>query len=82
MCGRRVEQSLRTVLVEEAANARFRVRDLHSEPVPGGLARIGADLVLVGRDDKRIEDVINRLAIKPGVRSMHWQLERSASHFE
>jgi len=82
LCARRAEQGLRTLLVEEASNARFRVRDLHSEPVPTGLSRVGADLVLVGRDDKRIEGVINRLAVKPGVRSMHWQLERSASHFE
>jgi putative Mg2+ transporter-C (MgtC) family protein len=82
LCRRQVEQVLRSLLVEEAINARFRVRDLHSEPAPGGLSRVGADLVLVGRDDKRIEEVINRLAVKPGVRSMHWQLERSASHFE
>jgi uncharacterized membrane protein YhiD involved in acid resistance len=82
LCTRRMEQPLRTALVEESSNARFRVRDLHSEPAPGGLSRVGADLVLVGRDDKRIEEVINRLAVKPGVRSIHWQLERSASHFE
>ena len=82
LCARRMEQAVRTVLVEEASNARFRVRDLHSEPAPGGLARISVDLVLVGRDDRRIEEVINRISVKPGVRSMHWQLERSASHFE
>ncbi|HTB22930.1 MAG TPA: MgtC/SapB family protein [bacterium] len=82
LCTHRGEHGLRTALLQEAANAKLRVRDLHSEAAPRGQSRVSVDFVLVGRDDKRIDDATLRLSAMPGVRSIRWQLERSASHFE
>jgi putative Mg2+ transporter-C (MgtC) family protein len=81
-CTRKAEQALRSGLLQEAAGANLRVRDLHSEAVDGGLSRLSAFLVLAGRDDRRMDGVVNRLGQLPGVRSIRWQIERRASHFE
>lgn len=82
LCTHRAEHGLRAALLQEAANAKLRVRDLRSEAAPRGQARVSVNFVLVGRDDKRIDDATVRLGGIPGVRSIRWQMERSASHFE
>ncbi|HZM02300.1 MAG TPA: MgtC/SapB family protein [Candidatus Saccharimonadales bacterium] len=82
LCTKRVEHGLRAYLLEEAGASKLRVRNLHSVAAHQGLMRISVELVVVGRDDKRIDDVTTLLSARPGVRSMRWQLDRSASHFE
>jgi putative Mg2+ transporter-C (MgtC) family protein len=81
-CTRRSEQTMRTLLLEEAAGSNLRVRDLHSETAGAGIVRISANLVMVGRDDKRVDALTSRVGLGAKLRSIHWQLERSASHFE
>jgi putative Mg2+ transporter-C (MgtC) family protein len=79
---KRGEEALRTHLVREATAAKLRVRDLHTEFVGRGQSRISANLVLAGRDDRRLDGVTERLGLLPGVKAVRWQMERSASHFE
>ena len=82
LCSRRSEHNLRSQLLKEAGEASVRVRDLHTEEVGRARSRISANLVLVGRDDKRIDTLVNHVGGLAGVRAMRWQLERRASHFE
>lgn len=81
-CPKRTEQSMRSLILQEAVAAGFRVRDLHSESGGEKLTLISANLVMTGRDDRRVDGLTDRVALGAGVRSIHWQLERSASHFE
>jgi hypothetical protein len=68
--------------VREASNEKVSVRDLHSEASGRGSSRVSAHLVLVGRDDRRMDGITNRLGKLRGVKNIRWQLERGASHFE
>jgi putative Mg2+ transporter-C (MgtC) family protein len=81
-CTKRVEHGVRAALLEEAGAAHLRVRNLQSDAAHQGLVRFSVDLVLVGKDDARIDELISRVSSRSGVRSMRWQLARSASHFE
>jgi putative Mg2+ transporter-C (MgtC) family protein len=82
LCVRAAEQRFRAGLIQEAASAKLRVRDVHSESTGRGLVRISADLVIPGRDDKRLAGLTANLGLIKGVRAAHWQLEHRASHFE
>jgi putative Mg2+ transporter-C (MgtC) family protein len=82
LCTLKAEQGLRKALLREAAASKLQVRDLHTEPATAGQSRVSANLVLVGRDDKRIADLVDRVGAAPGLRGIHWQLERGACHFE
>lgn len=82
LSARRSQTTLRNLLLAQAAGTRALVRELHSENAGRGLSRLSADLVVSGRDDRMIEDLVARLGLEPGVRSLRWELLSSATRFE
>ena len=82
VCARRGVNTLRGVLLAQAAGTRALVRELHSENAGKGLSRLSADLVVPGRNDHLIEDLVGRLGLESGVHSLRWELISSATRFE
>ncbi|HTB33681.1 MAG TPA: MgtC/SapB family protein [bacterium] len=82
VCKIRYETGLRAQLRQEAEDNLLTIKDLRSDPAGKGQIRLSADLVMAGRDDRRMGDVAARLGLERGAGSVHWNLLSSATHFE
>jgi putative Mg2+ transporter-C (MgtC) family protein len=82
VCAKRAEAPLRALLLQQASASRLSVHELRSEELTKGRVRLITELSMQGRDDQVIEAAANRLDLEPGVRSLHWQWIRTASHPE
>jgi putative Mg2+ transporter-C (MgtC) family protein len=81
-CSAKSLQILRELLWEQAIESQILLRAVKVEGQGKGRSRLQADLVTQGRNDRAMESLSHRLGLEAQVRSVHWQLVSSATHFE
>lgn len=52
----------------------FALKGIRSEDLNGsGKVRVRAELITAGRCDKKMESIVNRLTLEPGVSAISWE---------
>jgi len=74
-CWEEVEQHIRALLLQETATDALLLKSLQSQDLEGTRkARVQADVVTAGRNDRLIERILSRLSIEPGLAATSWQI--------
>src|ERR1700674_1653423 len=74
-CEEQVEHHLRTLLLQETASDALLLKSLQSEDIEGtGKARVKAEIVTAGRNDRLIERMLARLSMEPGSTATRWEV--------
>lgn len=69
------EHHIRTLLLQAVVREALLLRALRSEDVGDShQVRVEADVVMIGRSDKVIEDIASRLSMEPRIRAMSWEV--------
>ncbi|GAC1397037.1 MAG: hypothetical protein NVSMB52_10700 [Chloroflexota bacterium] len=77
-CLETVEEHTHTLLLQAVACETLVLRALRSEDIAGtNHVQVQADLNVIGRSDKVVEDIMSRLSLEPGIRAMSWELTGS-----
>lgn len=78
-CGEDHEGHVRVLLVQALAGRGFTLRTVESEDLAANgsgthRVEVRAELVTQGRDDRRLEEAVNRLSLEPGVSAVRWEV--------
>lgn len=78
-CREADEGHVRVLLVQALAGRGFTLRTVESEDLPtAGRVEVRAQLHTIGRDDRRLEEAVNRLSLEPGVTAVSWEVTSSS----
>ena len=73
------EGHLRSLLVGMTERTALVLRALTSEDINGsGLIEVRAELLSQGRQDRVLEQIVNRLSLEPSVTAVAWEVGRSS----
>jgi putative Mg2+ transporter-C (MgtC) family protein len=76
VCRETDEQHMRSLLLHSVGQNGLALRSLISEDAESrDRIEIRADLAVENRDDKKLEDIIGRLSLEPGVSSISWSIQ-------
>jgi putative Mg2+ transporter-C (MgtC) family protein len=74
VCRQDVEERVRTAFVSSVRHNGMVLHALYSEDFEsGGRVEVIADVVVSGRADLRLEKVVSRLGVEPGVTAVSWK---------
>jgi putative Mg2+ transporter-C (MgtC) family protein len=74
VCRQDVEERVRTALIAAERRAKITLLALYSDDVENSsTVEVVADVAVVGEADERLESVISKLGIEPGVTSVSWK---------
>jgi putative Mg2+ transporter-C (MgtC) family protein len=82
LCGKKQEARLRQLLLRSAGDFQLALKSLHSAAGAGTSLEISAELSMLGRNDRHIEDLASRLSLDASVRSVRWEATKTASPLE
>ena len=78
-CREADEGHVRVLLVQALSGRGFVLRTVESEDLPDqGRVEVRAELQTTGRDDRRLEEAVNRLSLEPGVTAVRWEVTEAA----
>lgn len=74
-CVDREEPHIRTLLLQAVAREALLLKALRSEDLPdGNLVRVEAEVITTGRSDQAIEEIMTRLSMEPGTKTISWEI--------
>lgn len=75
LCRQDVEERVRTALIAAVRQQQLTLHAVYSDDLePAGRVEVVADVAAVGRTDSKLESVVTRLGIEPGVTAVNWKL--------
>jgi putative Mg2+ transporter-C (MgtC) family protein len=70
-----VEDHVRQIMIGAARGGRMLVRAVYSEDIEAtARVEVVADVTVTGRADARLEKVVTRLGVEPGVTAISWRI--------
>ncbi len=74
-CLDREEQHIRMLLLQAVARDVFILKALRSADIAeGNLVSVVAEVVTVGRSDHAVEQIMERLSLEPGTKTISWEI--------
>ncbi|MDB5041516.1 MAG: hypothetical protein JWN27_2242 [Candidatus Eremiobacteraeota bacterium] len=75
ICRNDVEEHVRQVMIGAARGGGMLVRAVYSEDIEAtARVEVVADVTITGRADARLEKVVTRLGVEPGVTAISWKI--------
>src|ERR1700682_952637 len=75
VCREEVEERVRTAMIAGVRGNAMTLHAVYSNDVNGtGRVEVIADVAVAGRADARLEKVVTRLGVEPGVNAISWKL--------
>jgi putative Mg2+ transporter-C (MgtC) family protein len=75
VCRQDVEERIRTVLIAAVRDAKMSLIAVYSDDIEGSeRTEVTADVTVAGRPDARLEKIVTRIGVEPGVISVSWKI--------
>jgi uncharacterized membrane protein YhiD involved in acid resistance len=75
VCRQDVEERLRTLMISAVRSAAISLIAVYSEDIePTSRVEVIADVTVTGRPDAKLEKIVTKLGIEPGVFAVSWKI--------